>query len=650
MYENELKWRFAPSGFGKRKGLSTGDSETFKRNPFGNFGREVIQNSIDARTSDEEPVTVEFSLFKISPEEIPDLDGLKAAINRCMDFWKSSQPLYYNEYSKMLKILNSKNIECLRISDSNTSGLTGIDRSEDGKNNKFLALTKSSGVSDKNSDTAGGSKGVGKNAAFLLSRIKTVFYSTFTEDGAKGYFGVADFISGFVLDDVDNEHRDYTQGDGYFGKNNFNAPPEGLLNLDRSYKNREINKGTDIYILGLNKEDSWSSEILNSVLESFMASIVKKQLVVKIQNICLDGDHVLDIINNNMYVSPKKRAYYLSQYNILRGIGNVQAFDIDTEYGTAYLKILVLDETTKWMATHKCVMIRYPYMKIFDISLPKHLNASAVCIIERGELGKRLREIENPQHNAWEPKRIAQPDRDKINYTVESIKEQIENAVLHCFKTSVQEIIDPYGAGEYLSETEGNGDIGGDKSSSKMNEKEVVEISEFKPAVNIERNANAKRNDGAGVQPDIGESEDDGDDVLHPTGHNSGSGGGYSAGEEIGGSKPGDNIIMKKAQIAGIRYRFIVLDKTDGRYKITFISPVTNDKCYLTLYMLGDELSQKTQLRIISLKCNGKEMESDSDLECGPFSMKDGEKIELELKTNQTDYFASEVKLYASKE
>lgn len=649
MKENELKWRFAPSCFGKRKGLSTGDSETFKKNPFGNFGREVVQNSIDARISDEEPVYVEFSLFRIAPEEIPDLNGLKAAIRRCMDFWKSSQPVYYKVYDKMLRILNSRNIECLRISDSNTSGLTGIDRPEDSDNNKFLALTKSSGVSDKNSDTAAGSKGIGKNAAFLLSKIKTVFYSTRTSDGITGYFGVADFISGYVDDDETVKHRDYTQGEGYFGKNNFNAPQEGLLNLDKNYKIR-CESGTDIYVLGLDKEDTWSSEILNSVLESFMASIVRGELIVKIQNVLLDKDHVLDVINNSMYVTPKKRAYLLSQYNILKGIGNIQAFDIDTEYGFAYLKILVLDDETKWMATHKCVIIRYPYMKIFDYALPKNLNASAVCIIENGELGKRLRDIENPQHNAWEPKRLPQPERDKINFIVDSIKEQIDNAVLQCFKTSVQEIIDPYGAGEYLSETDSNGNYNGQKSSLKNEGKELVEISDFRPAVNVERNAHIQSDDGAGVQPDIGESDVNGEDVLHPTGHNSGNGGGYGSGDETGGSKSGDNIIMKKAPIAGIRYRFIVLNKSEGKYKITFISPITNEKCYLILFMLGDEISQKTQLEIKALRCNGIDVESESKWEYGPFKMKEGEKVELEIKTNQIDYFASEVKLYASKE
>lgn len=78
-------WRFARSNFGKQKGLNTGDAETFKKNPFWNFGREIIQNSLDARYSDEAPVVVEFSLFKMNVKNIPDLDGLKEAVRLCME-------------------------------------------------------------------------------------------------------------------------------------------------------------------------------------------------------------------------------------------------------------------------------------------------------------------------------------------------------------------------------------------------------------------------------------------------------------------------------------------------------------------------------------------------------------------------------------
>lgn len=59
----------------------------------------------------------------------------------------------------------------LRISDFNTSGLTGS-RAE--VNTDWTNLTKSSGVSDKKG-TSGGSFGIGKFAPFACSDFSTVF-------------------------------------------------------------------------------------------------------------------------------------------------------------------------------------------------------------------------------------------------------------------------------------------------------------------------------------------------------------------------------------------------------------------------------------------------------------------------------------------
>ena len=64
-----IKWRFPASNHGERKGISSGDTEAFKKSPFQAFAREVLQNSIDARATDEEPTVVEFMEFDINTNE-----------------------------------------------------------------------------------------------------------------------------------------------------------------------------------------------------------------------------------------------------------------------------------------------------------------------------------------------------------------------------------------------------------------------------------------------------------------------------------------------------------------------------------------------------------------------------------------------------
>lgn len=640
-------WRFARSNFGKQKGLNTGDAETFKKNPFWNFGREIIQNSLDARYSDEAPVVVEFSLFKMNVKNIPDLDGLKEAVRLCMEYWRESQPSFYEKYEEILQLLNGKTLECLRISDFNTTGLVGISRPNNNVKNKYMSLIKSTGVSDKNSEMAGGSKGVGKNAAFLLSKIKTLFYSTCTCEGEIGYSGVADFISGYVKGDSSGE-RDYTQGDGYYGQNDKNAPICELLNLDNSYPGRRKEKGTDIFILGLNKEDEWSIEILNSVLESFMVSILKNDLIVRIQGEEISRDTVEELVFNKTYVKAKKLPYLISQINILKKTDDVQIFDIDTDYGPAQLLVLVCEDDNKANATHKCVMVRYPYMKIFDLNLPKNLNVSAMCLIENNKLGKELREIENPQHNAWEPKRLEPSKRKTMEDIIENIKTQINDIVLSCFKSSMHDVIDPYGAGEFLADINGAKGKNNSEHSANTSIDETVKLSELKPVTFIENNANIDQEDGEGVLPDVGASDDNGDDVLHPNGHNSGGGGGYTPGENVSGSKDGDGIIMKKGPIASTRYTIMAINKNSGRYRILFIAPDNYDECYLCIKRIEDELSNKSNVAIFDMVCNGVEIRSENNFEYGPFSIKAGTKVRIDITTDQTEYFASEVKIYAS--
>ena len=80
---SDNRWRFPASNHGERKGISSGDTEAFKKSPFQAFAREVLQNSIDARASDEEPTIVEFKEFSINTSELPGVSELKDAIRRC---------------------------------------------------------------------------------------------------------------------------------------------------------------------------------------------------------------------------------------------------------------------------------------------------------------------------------------------------------------------------------------------------------------------------------------------------------------------------------------------------------------------------------------------------------------------------------------
>lgn len=644
----EEKWRFPAANHGQLKGISTGDAEVFRRAPYQAFAREVLQNSIDARDSDEEPVRVEFSSFEIEKSKIPGYSQLVGQIRRCREYWVNKED-YQKAYDRILTHLERDKIRCLRVSDYNTTGLIGVD-SNVLKENKFLALAKGTGLSEKTGSVSGGSKGVGKNAAFLLSNTKTVFYSTNANQDAAGrcssvcgYIGVSELISGWIDDEHKTRDDDFTQGTGYFASDDLNNAIGGVLDLDSNYHERKEKSGTDIYIVSFEPEDNWKEEIVCSILDSFMAAIVRKEMSVYVDGIEINSNSIEDLVYNENLIPDKMKSGLISQYILLTDSNIVKTYDVETEYGHCDLYILPLKKSDKCQPTHKCVMIRHPLMKIKDISLSQSLPVSAMCIIDNGQIGKMLRRIENPQHLDWEPNRCETSD-EKREYKalLSEIVRQIKEKVIDCLKIEDEQEIDPNGAGDYLPE-KAEEMSSGESSYEKPQEK--VTVSPPKENTIIEKNANIIQEDGNGLEPNVGEKEDGNkEEVMFPKGRNKGKDGDVRPGSNTGNEKEGDDVIFKKARLAGVRYKVISTNRSLGRLKIVFIAPISYKSCYLSIYMLDDN-NASTPVGITELVNNGVNVECDDPNEYGPFEIIENQKIVLEVSTNTKGYFGSEVKI-----
>ena len=71
-----------------------------------------------------------------------------------------------------------KEIKLFLYEDFNTPGLSGAD---DDDNSTFSGCVLSEGISVGKDKTSGGSYGIGKNAIFGFSKLRTVFYSSFNK-------------------------------------------------------------------------------------------------------------------------------------------------------------------------------------------------------------------------------------------------------------------------------------------------------------------------------------------------------------------------------------------------------------------------------------------------------------------------------------
>lgn len=644
------KWRFPSANHGDRKGISNGDTEAFKKTPYSTFAREVLQNSIDAQASDEEPVKIIFSTFSLETNNIPGITDLKKAIARCKSFWAYKSD-YVDEYTRIEHTLNEKSLMCLRVSDYNTTGLIGVESNKP-KRNQFLALTKGTGVSEKSGEVSGGSKGLGKNAAFLMSKIRTVFYSTKTTKDLNGNsnsnigsIGVADFISGYVDDNTKNLNRDYTQGKGFFASDDYNNALNKILNLDPSSTNRDDETGTDIYIIGFRDASYWEKEIINSILDSFMAAIIRKQIEVEVNGTIINRETIQNIVYSDI-VEKRNVSNIVSQYLLLTDVdNNVKLYDIETDYGTCTLSILPYAKEKEYLATHKCVMVRYPLMKIKDESLGASFRVSAMCMIGNDKLGKLLRSIENPQHIDWEPRRIQDnpPLRKELKNVLMQIKTKIRESVIDCLQLGDSSPLDPYGAGNFLPDNDfGESNCKKEENVNSNDNITVTTPKEVKPALN---NSTQGNSNGQGLQPDVGSFDESiSGNVEYPIGENNGQGDIAHGGDESGEKKAGDSVIVIRSKLEFVKYNVISTDKRNGKIKIIFKSPIDFPECYLSIGIL-DDTNKQDKVKIIALSCNGVPIFGVNPYEFGPFIIHQNEKIVLSVKTNVTGYFGAAVKI-----
>jgi hypothetical protein len=122
----ELSWSFAKNDGGRDSGLHDAGVETFKGNFDRYLAREMIQNSLDARHDPNNPVLVKFELLQLNRNEIPDMDGLKATLARCAEYWNHDKKAK-DFFGRAETNSKQDKITGLRIGDSNTTGVLGSD-------------------------------------------------------------------------------------------------------------------------------------------------------------------------------------------------------------------------------------------------------------------------------------------------------------------------------------------------------------------------------------------------------------------------------------------------------------------------------------------------------------------------------------------
>lgn len=486
-----IKWRFSPNNNAGEKGINDAGIETFSKNHINSLVRESLQNSIDAAKYVDDktktitkPVKVCFSLFKISPQDIPGYESLNSALGKCLI--ASENDLTAKEFfTRAKEVMDKKNIYVLRISDYNTTGLEGT---EDPKNRdtKYYGLCKKEGASNNKSGSSGGSFGIGKNVYFGVSALRTVVFSSKNNGPLEheATTGIAKLVS------FEESKDSWTTGKGFLAENTEYEPFEGFLEIEPGYK--RTTTGTDIYCFGIEgfKAEKIMELIERYVLVNFFVSILMGNLEVEIKSEII-GDRVINkqniekyilALNDNRDNEIKELKEY---YTLLTDQEQINRFEIPLKkeaFGEKYgfedgESTLYVRKSDGRKLNRKVLMTRKTGMRIFEKdNINGHIQFTGVAVIIGKNMNKVFREMEVPAHDAWEPGRCRGKEKEyeKIKKEFESY---IRNTVNELIKEEHGPEVEAFGISDFIKDFKENPQNGGvQQQEGKQIDYRVAEV------------------------------------------------------------------------------------------------------------------------------------------------------------------------------
>ena len=638
------KWFFTDNPADKTVGYNKGSNDEFAGQPHKSLAREICQNSLDVPVDSTKPVVVEFHSFDISPDIIPGIDQLKDALKKESDYFANTNK--NNNITKeftanAVKELSADKVTCLRISDFNTTGVTGSDKR---KGSNWANLIKGEGNSDKES-SQGGSKGMGKIAAFVVSNARTVFYSTSAIDGKEAYEGVTDGYS--YYDDPAGEKP--MIGSGYFSSSeNFCPAITGQLFLDPSFRREKDCHGTDIYIIAYRKDKNWKNIMAGSVVDSFLCAINDGKLEVHIEDIVINKDTLADVIKGlpKKYIPEHSDEYYdVLTDELTKTLPEHEFYGDDNRLiGSVTLKILLHPNYSR-----TCAMIRSTGMKIMDMKgISTYIVFSAVCLIN-GNLNGYLRELENGRHTEWSTYYLQGDVKQKeAERVLQELKDYIIQSVSSMSTTDGKDAVE-MNISRYLSLTK--------ESDGKDNGEGVItdDIDSISTSIAKAGSENdGTEGNGLGFEESDDGDADRGDDLVpkkpkdpsnpptprpdpdvEPTG-------GVNVPPENG---KGD---LKIVEIASSRRHAFCVDSSKGLYKIVFTPKKTEQNAFLTIAAAAESTDYDADL-LYAEDENGNKLKTSENAVYG-LSFTKGKPVTISIALKDcSDRYALEVKGHAYK-
>ena len=396
------KWEFPSRGYAETEGFSNAGLAEFRGNPLQALAREICQNSLDAADGSGRPVRVEFHKHFMEINSFPGMIQLRSILDSCERFWGREGDANTKAFLRNAQrhLGNSKSFTVLQVSDYNTKGVQGAFSS----NNitPWGSLVKGNAFSVKSDESnAAGSYGIGKAAPFVSSAFQTVFYRTYDIDNERAALGVARLMAfNAAANEVKPGEDPVRRSVGYYGVSNNNKPSVRINELDNI--NERTEHGTDLFIPGFmysTADNEWVKTILLEVVDNFLYSIYTGKLEVIVEDTRLNRESLPTVLSR---LGPKAKNAIMF-LDVIRE-DNQQVHEVTRPFyklGTLRLRLMYEHDLSK-----KVLVVRKSGMRIARIpSLPRGISYVGFLELQGEKLNQFFRNMENPKHNAWEPKR-----------------------------------------------------------------------------------------------------------------------------------------------------------------------------------------------------------------------------------------------------
>ncbi len=493
------KWVFAPNELSEVEGPNNAGISTFTQNRSGSLIRELLQNSIDAQLSVDQPVETTFNLIDLSVNNL-DLKGLRLSLEAAINS-DDNDDRHRKQFKRGLgavkKAIKQRTIPALVITDSNTTGAPDID----GRKDKWHSLTKSQGKSQKDTSDAGGSFGIGKHATFAATDLRTVLYSTAYKDPPESEGLERRFTGKAILVSHQRNKKSY-RATGWLGTDA--AGP--LANADVPPNFKLDSPGTRIAILGFPSERKgmWAKDAIEDVIFHFFHALTHGNLQVRVGTEIVSAQEldkwVEEIKDERIRERVRERVEVSRQAptatTTIDGVGTINLRVKVDEDGKQRAGTVVLVRDAGMMITDKLSSMQLSASTRMIPSIPRSWKGftSIVECLSEGE-NSMLREAEAPRHDMVSPDNADEADRENVKEALRKLGEWVFEELRRV--ASPPEINDTDNA----SEMTGYLPLGTEIGSSQRPGSQNYEITEPVQAVAAPRGLVARRRGGSRLLP-----------------------------------------------------------------------------------------------------------------------------------------------------